>query len=94
MRRMYDIIKYRTFTCEKEKNKMEQVDYINYDRVDEKTRASMDRLFAASKKSFWIRKRFFDVVVSFLAFIVLLPFFIIMSLIIFIDDPHAAPIFA
>lgn len=73
---------------------MEQVDYINYDRVDEKTRKSMDRLFAASKKSFWMRKRFFDIVFSLVALIVLLPFFLIMCVIIFIDDPHAAPIFA
>lgn len=71
----------------------QRVNYINYDSVDEKTKASMDRLFKASKKSFWIKKRLFDVVVSFLALIVLLPFFVIIGIVIFIDDPHASPVF-
>lgn len=69
------------------------VNYINYESVDEKTKNSMDRLFKASKKSFWVKKRIFDVVVSLSALILLLPFFLIISLVIFIDDPHAAPIF-
>lgn len=69
------------------------VDYINYDSVDEKTKARMDRLFKASKKSFWVRKRLFDVVASALALIVLLPFFLVISIVIFIDDPHASPLF-
>lgn len=67
--------------------------FIDYDSVDEKTKNSMDRLFKASKKSFWIRKRTFDIVASFLALIVLLPFFVLISVAIFIDDPHASPIF-
>lgn len=69
------------------------VNYINYDSVDEKTKASMDRLFKASRRSFWVRKRLFDVVASALALIVLLPFFLVISIVIFIDDPHASPIF-
>lgn len=69
------------------------VNYINYDSVDEKTKASMDRLFKASRRSFWVRKRLFDVVASALALIVLLSFFLIVSIVIFIDDPHASPIF-
>lgn len=69
------------------------VNYINYDSVDEKTKASMDRLFKASRRSFWVRKRLFDVVASALALIVLLPFFLVISIVIFIDDPYASPIF-
>lgn len=68
-------------------------DYINYESVDEKTKASMDRLFKASKKSFWMKKRLFDIVVSLISLIILLPFFVIVSVLIFIDDPHASPIF-
>lgn len=67
--------------------------FINYDSVDEKTKESMDRLFKASKKSFWVKKRIFDVIVSFLALLVLLPFFAIIAFLVFIDDPHASPIF-
>lgn len=69
------------------------IDYIDYDSVDEKTKQSMDRLFKASKRSFWVRKRLFDAVVSFFAVLFLSPLFIIVSLMIFIDDPHASPIF-
>lgn len=72
---------------------MAQIDYICYDNVDEKTKNSMDRLFKASKKSFWVRKRAFDITVSLLASIVLLPFFAIICLIIYIDDPKASPLF-
>lgn len=71
----------------------QKIDYISYDSVDDKTRESMDRLFKASKKSFWVKKRAFDIVVSLLALIVLLPFFAIICVVIFFDDPHASPIF-
>lgn len=70
-----------------------QTDYVSYDKVDEKTRQSMDRLFAAPKKNFWVRKRIFDVTVSFFAVLVLLPFLTAVYILIFIDDPHASPIF-
>lgn len=53
----------------------------------------MDRLFAAPKKNFWVRKRIFDVTVSFFAVLVLLPFLTAVYILIFIDDPHASPIF-
>lgn len=53
----------------------------------------MDRLFAAPKKNFWVCKRIFDVTVSFFAVLVLLPFLTAVYILIFIDDPHASPIF-
>lgn len=53
----------------------------------------MDRLFAAPKKNFWVRKRIFDVTVSLFAVLVLLPFLTAVYILIFIDDPHASPIF-
>jgi lipopolysaccharide/colanic/teichoic acid biosynthesis glycosyltransferase len=68
-------------------------DYISYEKADEKVRQSMDRLFAAPKKNFWRRKRIFDVTASFLAVLVLLPFLAVIYVVIFIDDPHASPIF-
>lgn len=38
-------------------------------------------------------KRLFDVIASFVGLIVLFPFFLIIAIVIFIDDPHASPIF-
>ena len=72
---------------------MNTQDYISYDKVDEKTRESMKRLFAAPKKNFWRRKRNFDIALSFLSLTLLLPFFVLIYILIFIDDPHASPIF-
>lgn len=68
-------------------------DYVNYEKVDERTCQSMDRLFATPKKKFWRRKRIFDVTFSLLAVLLLFPFFVVIYLVIFIDDPHASPIF-
>lgn len=68
-------------------------DYVNYEKVDERTCQSMDRLFATPKKKFWRRKRIFDVTFSLLAVLFLFPFFVVIYLVIFIDDPHASPIF-
>ena len=68
-------------------------EYINYETTDEKTRESMDRIFNASKKGFWKKKRCFDFIASLLAVLVLLPLLIIIGVIIVIDDPHAGPVF-
>jgi len=38
-------------------------------------------------------KRFFDILLSLFALIVLLPFMLIVALVVFIDDPHGSPIF-
>ncbi len=67
--------------------------YIDYNTTDERTRESMDRIFNASKKGFWQKKRAFDFISSLLAVFILLPFLIIIGIIIVIDDPHAGPVF-
>lgn len=72
----------------------EKDSFINYNNVDDKTKESMERLFSAPKKHYWIKKRIFDVVFSSLALLFLLPLFLIVSIIIVIDDPHAGPIFS
>lgn len=69
------------------------INYLEYDKVDEKTREIMDRLFQSSRKNYWIKKRIFDVVMATAAAIVLLPLSLIICLIIIIDDPHGSPIF-
>ena len=72
---------------------VQSTEYVNYEKVDEKTRESMDRLFKAPKKNFWVKKRAFDIVASLLALIVLSPFLLIIYILIFIDDPKASPVF-
>jgi len=74
-------------------NQTEQEVFIDYEKVDEKTKAGMDRLFKAPKKNFWLKKRAFDLVVSLLALLILSPFLLIIYIFIFIDDPHGSPIF-
>lgn len=70
-----------------------KTDYIDYDKVDEKTRASMDRLFSAPRRGYWARKRAFDIIVSLIMLLLLVPLFIVVSIVIVIDDPHAGPFF-
>ena len=72
---------------------VQSTEYFNYEKVDEKTRESMDRLFKAPKKNFWVKKRAFDITASLLALIVLSPFLLIIYILIFIDDPKASPVF-
>ena len=74
-------------------NQTEQEVFIDYEKVDEKTKDGMDRLFKAPKKNFWLKKRAFDLVVSLLALLILSPFLLIIYILIFIDDPHGSPIF-
>ena len=70
-----------------------QQDYVSYEKVDGRTRKSMERVFAAPKKGFWRRKRIFDVTASLLAVLLLFPFLAVIYILIFIDDPHASPVF-
>lgn len=72
---------------------VQSTEYVNYEKVDEKTRESMDRLFKAPKKNFWVKKRAFDITASLLALIVLSPFLLIIYILIFVDDPKASPVF-
>lgn len=45
------------------------------------------------KRGYWIGRRIQDIFFSLLALVVLSPVFLIISLIIFISDPHGSPIF-
>lgn len=47
----------------------------------------------SNRKVYWVVKRFFDIILSLVAIILLSPLMIIVSLIIFIDDPKGSPIF-
>ena len=45
-------------------------------------------------KGYLAAKRCFDVVMSLLALILLSPLFLVLAVIIFVDDPHGSPIFS
>lgn len=47
-----------------------------------------------SHKGYWFLRRSQDILFSSIALIVLLPIMLIIALIIYIDDPHASPIFS
>lgn len=47
-----------------------------------------------NKKGYLVCKRIFDIVASFCALVLLSPVFLVISLIIYLDDPHGSPIFS
>ena len=67
--------------------------YVDYRDVDEKTRSRMNMLFAVSQKKFWHRKRAFDIAAAVGSTLILWPAYLLIALIIFIDDPHGSPIY-
>ncbi|MBQ9358470.1 MAG: sugar transferase [Abditibacteriota bacterium] len=67
--------------------------FMDYSRVDQKTREKMDELFRTPKKNYWLRKRAFDIVFSLLAVILLSPFLILISLLVVLGDPHGGPFY-
>lgn len=74
-------------------NKFAASDFVNFENVDEKTRHKMEILFAAPHKGFWVRKRAFDIIISLGSTLILWPFYLLIALIIFIDDPHGSPLY-
>ncbi len=53
----------------------------------------LENVYAKNRFSYWKKKRFLDILCSFLAIIVLSPLLLLIALVIFIDDPHGSPIF-
>jgi len=68
--------------------------YIDHQAVDEATKKKLEELCRTPKRDFWIKKRVFDVIVSSICLLILLPLFIIISIAIVIDDPHAGPFYS
>jgi lipopolysaccharide/colanic/teichoic acid biosynthesis glycosyltransferase len=56
-------------------------------------RRELEAAAGKEKRTYWYVKRIFDIVASCAALIVLLPVFIIVSILIFVDDPHGSPFF-
>lgn len=53
----------------------------------------LQNTYGSNRRSYWIQKRTFDVIVSFLSIVLLSPLFLLLALIIFLDDPKGSPIF-
>ena len=53
----------------------------------------LQNTYGSSRRSYWKQKRALDVAVSLMAIIVLSPLFLLLALIIFMDDPKGSPIF-
>ena len=67
--------------------------YLDYEKVDKKTAERLAKLIEKSYYSYWKKKRTFDLISATLILIVLIIPILIMSLIIFIDDPHGSPFY-
>ena len=67
--------------------------YIEPEELDESSRERLRQLLERSRASYWKRKRAFDVLVSAVFLVVLLPIFAIISCAILVDDPRGGPIF-
>lgn len=55
--------------------------------------ALLQSTYGRNRRGYWIRKRIFDVGVSSLALVLLSPALLVISAGIWLDDPHASPIF-
>lgn len=69
------------------------MEYLSFDEVDLETSRRMRELLETSRARYWKQKRAFDIVVSGIACVVLLPAFLLISGAILLDDPKAGPLF-
>ena len=57
-------------------------------------RELLDSEAVRANKAYLVLKRLFDIAASLTALVVLSPLFIVVALIIFIDDPHGSPFYS
>ena len=68
--------------------------YLEYGTIDEATEKRLKEILEnKSFKTYWIRKRVFDIIVSSILLIFALIPILLVALAIFIDDPHGSPFF-
>lgn len=61
--------------------------YLDYDKIDDRTADRLRILLEKSYRSYWRKKRAFDIIVMFFLLLILIIPFAIIALIIVIDDP-------
>lgn len=67
--------------------------YLEYDQVDARTAERLASLLEKSYKSYWKKKRAFDIIVTGILMLVLIIPILLIALAIFIDDPHGSPFY-
>lgn len=67
--------------------------YIEQEMVDERTRARLENILEGSYKSYWKKKRLFDIFFATLILLFFIPLMIVIAIVIYIDDPSASPIY-
>lgn len=67
--------------------------YLEYGKIDERTEKRMNELLKKSFKSYWQKKRTFDIIVTSILLVILIIPMALVALLVFIDDPHGNPIY-
>ena len=67
--------------------------YLEYGKIDARTEKRMNELLKKSFRSYWRKKRTFDIIVASILLIILIIPMAIVALLVFIDDPHGNPIY-
>ena len=67
--------------------------YLEFTEVDEKTRQRLAELLERSYKSYWKKKRVFDIFFATLILLFFLPLMFVIAIAIGIDDPGAGPFY-
>ena len=67
--------------------------YLEYGKIDEKTEKRLNELLKKSFKSYWRKKRTFDIIVTSILLIILIIPMALVALLVFLDDPHGNPIY-
>lgn len=69
------------------------VNFLEYEKVDEKTAERLRKMIEGSYSSYWKKKRAFDITATLILLVFLFIPILITALIVFIDDPHGSPFY-
>ncbi|MBQ1839023.1 MAG: sugar transferase [Ruminococcus sp.] len=67
--------------------------YLEYGKIDEKAEKRMNELLKKSFKTYWKKKRTFDIIVTSILILILAVPMLLVALLVFIDDPHGSPFY-
>lgn len=67
--------------------------YLEYGKIDERTEKRLNELLKRSFRSYWRKKRTFDLIVASLLLLIMIIPMLLVALVIFIDDPHGSPFY-
>ena len=64
--------------------------YLEYGKIDEKAEKRMNELLKKSFKTYWKKKRTFDIIVTSILILILAVSMLLVALLVFIDDPDGS----